>query len=245
MGNSHINRVLTDIFDTNTGTNSTEIKLEIPVELIQNGFVTAIGGSKHLAVLLAILAHSDAKGESYPTQERIAKLVGMTRQTVSKIIADLLEVKIDGKYLISREKTKAGQFKNSVYTYMAPETKITTERRFKNSTDVIKYFCDVYYETYGTPYMPMWGRDGKLVKDKLLSNYNDDQIKGMIDVAVGEYKNKWYKPQFPRPNINILCGWLGNTALEIYEAGIKEQKELEERMNRDIEAELNVASKYI
>ncbi len=106
------------------------------------------------------------------------------------------------------------------------------------STDVIKYFCDVYYETYGTPYMPMWGRDGKLVKGKLLNNYNDDQIKGMIDVAVGEYKTKWYKPQFPRPNINILCGWLGNAALEIYEAGIKEQKELEERMNRDIEAEL-------
>lgn len=245
MSNSTINRVLKETLDTREGTTTTDISLEIPVELIQNGFITAIGGSKHLAVLLAILAHSDAKGESYPTQERIAKLVGMTRQTVSKIIADLLEIKIDGKYLISREKTKTGQYVNSVYTYMTPETKITSERRFKNSTDVIKYFCDVYYDTYGTKYMPMWGKDGTLVKDKLLSNYSDDQIKGMIDIAVGEYKNRWYKPQFPRPNINILCGWLGNTALEIYETGIKEQKELEERMNRDIEAELSVASKFI
>lgn len=245
MDTNHINRVLTDTFDTATGKSLTAIKLEIPVELIQNGFVTEIGGSKHLAVLLAILAHSDAKGESYPTQERIAKLVGMTRQTVSKIIADLLEVKINDKYLISREKTKNGQYINSVYTYMAPEPEVAAKKVFSNSTDVIKYFCDVYYETYGTPYMPMWGRDGKLVKDKLIRNYSEDQIKGMIDVAVKEYKNRWYKPQFPRPNINILCGWLGNTALEIYERGIKEQKDLEERMNRDIEAELDVASKYI
>lgn len=249
MANKHINRVLTEVFNTSTGMSETEIKLEIPVELLQGGFINEIGGAKHLAVLLTILAHSDAKGESYPTQERLAKLVGMTRQTVGKVINDLLEVKINGKHLISRDRSKTGQYMNNVYTYMVPDTEITNnttaERRFKNSTDVIKYFCDVYSTTFGVKYMPMWGRDGKLIKDKILANYNDEQIKGMIDIAVGEYKTRWYKPAFPRPNINMFCGWLGNTALELFERMNKEQKELEERMNRDIEAELDVASKYI
>lgn len=245
MSNSHINRVLTETFNTTTGKTDTTIRLEIPVELLQGGFITEIGGAKHLAVLLTILAHSDAKGESYPTQERVAKLVGMTRQTVGKIINELLEVKINDTYLISREKARNGIFVNNVYTYMVPDTEPATDRRFKNSTDVIKYFCEVYYNTFGAQYMPMWGRDGKLIKDKILSNYNDEQIKGMIDIAIGEYKNNWYKPAFPRPNINILCGWLGNTALELFERKHKEQKDLEERMNRDIEAELDIASKFI
>ena len=246
MAKHHINRVLTETFNTTTGKNTTEIKLEIPVEILQGGFITKVGGAKHLAVLLAILAHSDAKGESYPTQDRIAKLVGMTRQTVSKIINDLLEVNINGNHLISREKVKTGEYVNSVYSYMVPEnTEVVKEREFKNSLDVIRYFCDVYGETYGTSYMPMWKRDAQLVRDKLHSKFTDDQIKGMIEVAVKEYSVRWYKPQFPRPNINILCGWLGNTALEIFEAEKKKEQEQQARMDRDIEKELDIASKYI
>lgn len=242
----HINRVLTETFNTTTGKCNTEIKLEIPIEILQAGFITKIGGAKHLAVLLAILSHSDAKGESYPTQERIAKLVGMTRQTVSKIINDLLEVTINGSHLISREKVKTGEFVNSVYSYMVPEqVEVVQERTFKSAKDVITYFSKVFKETFGIDYLPMWSRDTALVRDKLYKNLSDDQLKGIIDIAITEYRDRWYKPQFPRPNISMLCGWLGNTALGLYDQRIKEQQEQQARMERDIERELDVASKYI
>lgn len=246
MAKHHINRVFTETFNTSTGKCDTSIKLEVPVEVIQKGFIGKIGGANHLAVLLTILSFSNTKGESYPTQEKIAKIVGLSRQTVSKIIADLLEVKIEGSHLISKEKNKTGEYSNNVYTYMVPMVPDDFEGRlFKNCNDVISYFCDVFGDTYGNSYMPMWKRDAQLIKDKLYNKFTDDQIKGMIDVAVKEYATRWYKPQFPRPNISILCGWLGNAALQIYEAEKVKQIEQTARMERDTAKEFDVASQYI
>lgn len=80
---------------------------------------------------------------------------------------------------------------------------------FVNSKDIINIFKDKYFKKYNTPYTSInYGRDGKLIKNKLLKNFSIDQIEKIIEIAINEYPNRWANPKFPRPTIPILCSWL-------------------------------------
>lgn len=243
-----IRRVATESTDLTTGDSSLDIKLTIPVELLQGGYIKEIGGAKHFAVLMTILAHSNAEGSSYPTQDKLAALVGMTRQTVSKIVSDLLAVEVDGVPLLSKSKNKSGEFVNNVYTYMSgtQEKEVTeVERMFKNSVEVLKYFQKVYYDVFGVNYIANYKRDASMIKSKLYTNYNDQQLKAIVDTAVTDYEKRWAKAPYLRPTIPMLCGWLGNNALAIHTKEQEKEQQEQQLIERDITAELNVASKYI
>lgn len=241
-----IKRVATEVTDLSSGKSQTSIRLEVSPDLIRGGFIKEIGGAKHFAVLMAIVAHSNAMGTSYPSQDKIGAILGMTRQTVSKVIADLLEVEIDGKHLISRERTKSGEYQNNVYTYMADKTvEAPADRLFKSSLEVIRYFEKVYHDTFGEIVNINYSRDTGLVKQKLYNRFTDEQIKSIIDVGVGKYVDNWYTSKYPRPTVYMLCDWLGNKALAMASVQAKTEAELQERMNRDTTAEEEVASRYI
>lgn len=101
-------------------------------------------------------------------------------------------------------------------------------QEFKTPKDIIAYFSEKYREQYGVNYnISSFPKMAGIVKRGLLNKgYTDQQIKTMIDVSISEYDKRWKKPSYPRPTLNALCSWLGDTALAIAEDSSKEYEEL-------------------
>lgn len=67
--------------------------------------------------LLAIASFIDDKGNCCPTQIHIAEITGMYTATVNKAVNALLEFKVNGKSIITREFVQQAQFMNTYYTF--------------------------------------------------------------------------------------------------------------------------------
>ena len=91
------------------------IYLRVYTSLFQAGIVKDLKPT-NFTVLLAIASFMDADGNCYPTQRQIAEITGITAPTVNKAVNELLEYKVNGTPIISREFVQQGQFKNSYYT---------------------------------------------------------------------------------------------------------------------------------
>ncbi|WP_427036516.1 helix-turn-helix domain-containing protein [Cytobacillus pseudoceanisediminis] len=237
--------------------------VKMDVQAIQNGLIQKVGGVKHFSVLAAIASFANSKGEAYPSQEKIADMVGYSRKTVNQYVGELREVTIDGENIlvVKAEKTPKGRRNKYV---LSPKsgfrfgnvTKsndnvtdsgngIVTEKGkrvvteglqelepyeqepvelepieqediiFDNAKSVLQYFRNKYFNKYNVAYQPNWGRDQSMIKNKLMANFTDSDIKAIIDIVVEEYEKRWAKPSFPRPTIGQLCSWLPNEALAI------------------------------
>lgn len=91
------------------------IYLRVYTSLFQAGIVKDLKPT-NFTVLLAIASFMDAEGNCYPTQRQIAEITGITAPTVNKAVNELLEYKVNGTPIITREFVQQGQFKNSYYT---------------------------------------------------------------------------------------------------------------------------------
>lgn len=253
--------------------------VKLDVKAVQDGLIKKVGGVKHFSVLAAIASFANANGEAYPSQDKIAELVGYSRKTVNQYIQELRKVTIDSepiltivpettsngrrnKYIISQKSgfwfgtgvtksadkvTPSGNgvvadSGNGVVTNRLQEQEpynnnhfnnnhIEQENKviFKNAKEVLQYFRQQYFNKYNVAYQPNWGRDQAMIKNKLLSNFTDSDIKMIIDVAIGEYDNRWANDRFPRPSIGQICSWLGNEALAI----AKQRQEEAEKVEAD------------
>lgn len=84
-----------------------------------------------------------------------------------------------------------------------------------NSKDFINYFCNKYYSVYSTKYIPNYSREGGMVKNKLLKQFNSDTLVAIIDTFIDNYSAKWAKKQYPYPTIGALCSWAANDCLSM------------------------------
>lgn len=92
-----------------------------------------------------------------------------------------------------------------------------------NSNSAIKLFQQVYREVYGVNYVVSnYGREGKLIKDKVLTPY-PDLAREIIETAVREYDKRWKNQRYPRPTISMFS-WVVNQVIEV----IEEQRKLNE-----------------
>lgn len=99
-------------------------------------------------------------------------------------------------------------------------TTITTDNLvdktvINNSKDFINYFCNKYYSVYSTKYIPNYSREGGMVKNKLLKQFNSDTLVAIIDTFIDNYSAKWAKKQYPYPTIGALCSWAANDCLSM------------------------------
>ena len=210
----------------------------------------------------------DKDGECYPTQRQIAEITGLSLTTVNKSVANLLEIKINGKHILERTLRGSGQRKNSVYTIfdIAPEDIPTedfrdidaieeadvivtdeipevtqetaedgseevvevSERVIKNSKDIAHYFSDKYKTIYGKSYVINYKRDLGLIKNKLVKNFEIDEIVDIIDVALEEYSERWSNSKYPTPTIGMLCSWLCNEVVKVIISKNKEEQKAQE-----------------
>ncbi|MEW4131923.1 helix-turn-helix domain-containing protein [Bacillus thuringiensis] len=111
-----------------------------------------------------------------------------------------------------------------------------------NSSSAIKLFQQFYYEVYGVNYVVgSYGREGKLIKDKLLTPHGDIAA-DIIEIAVKEYGTRWKSPKFPRPTIGMFT-WVTNHVLEILEQQQKENEVVNNASELEAQAEADMLSK--
>ena len=103
--------------------------------------------------------------------------------------------------------------------------------------DVVVLFAETYSETFGDGYMISWGKEMKLVKDKLLPNFTSEDIQSIVKTAVGQYSNKWGNVKYPRPTISMVCGWLGKEAFKLVLAEKKQAEAMQTRIDSASQSE--------
>lgn len=93
--------------------------------------------------------------------------------------------------------------------------------------DVVAYFYGKYREVYSVTAPTSWGRDVKLVKDKLIPRYSVAELREIIDVAIEDYDDRWKSSKFQRPTIGALASFIAEQAAQL----VQERRQQAERYN--------------
>ncbi|HBF7594778.1 TPA: helix-turn-helix domain-containing protein [Clostridioides difficile] len=219
-------------YDVTNKRDSLDVYLKVDVKALRGGLLKEVNGS-NLTVLLAIASYMNINGQCYPTQRQLAEVTGMSLTTINRAINNLLEIKVNGHPVMERVLRGSGSRKSSLYTIfdIAPVesddpvdpdvvndvTQGTTQAekpKKKIARDYAIYFAEKYKEQYGVSYVINYKRDLALIKNKLMSNFDDEMIIKILDVVIEQYKEKWSNRKYPYPSISMVCSWLGNKAVE-------------------------------
>ena len=153
----------------------------------------------------------------------------MSLTTINTAISRLLKFKINDRPLLERELKGDGIRKNSYYSFTnylegIEELQLSSEdnSKPKSAKDYLELFCQVYEETFEVPYVPNYGRDVKLIKDKMISTYSEQDIIYIIETGIRDYSN----PKYKYPTVLMITGWLGNTVIADKKAETKIQDKI-------------------
>ena len=235
-----------------------EKALKLDMNSIQKGIMKDIGTTE-FAVLLAIASFTDIEGQAFPSQRKLVEVTGLSLPTVNKVVNKLLTTEINGVPILSREFEQNKHKRNfSVYSLNTVKQEnekselkvifqegeeVVEEKKKKTARDFSAMFKHLYEEEYGINYIVSYARDNSLIKTKLMTNFTDEEITELIEFVIKNYRKNWAKPSFPYPTISMMCGWLGNTAMQL----MKQQKEkeleaekFEEIAMQNLESDANV-----
>lgn len=102
-----------------SGETVNNVYVRVYTSMFTSGLVARMGANR-FTTLMALASYMDAQGECYPTQIQLAEAIGVHKNTVNKYINELLEFKIDGKPLVTRQKVNKGQGKIFSYYKIHP-----------------------------------------------------------------------------------------------------------------------------
>lgn len=102
-----------------SGKSETRIFIKMYVEAVKGGLLADMGDS-NWRTLCVISSHMDEKGNCWPTQDHIAKGLGISRQAASARVRKLLDYRWQGRALVTAVKgrTEFGKWDNTRYTVM-------------------------------------------------------------------------------------------------------------------------------
>jgi len=133
MNEKQVKTIIGGIFGTGTytvwdeegkaHTKKEKFNIRLYKDLWTSGAIRKLKGNL-LGIFLTIAIHADSQGEGWPTQQTIADLLGISRDTVGKGLKKLEEYGF-----IEREKTRyQGKFDNTIYKIkFAPDLKDESE----------------------------------------------------------------------------------------------------------------------
>lgn len=77
-------------------------------------------GAQNWTTLCVIASFMDAAGNCYPTQEQIARYLGVNRQTANKYVKRLVDYRWNGRAVIHaiRDRSPTGTWQNTRYTVL-------------------------------------------------------------------------------------------------------------------------------
>jgi DNA-binding MarR family transcriptional regulator len=187
------------------------------ISTIKEGFVKSFDGNE-LKVWLVIQSYVQQCEIAFPSQQTLADGCGIAKSTVSLAIK-----KLEAKGLLNREVLGTTRKKT---IYMKNETGLTARI-------LIQKFCELYQQTFGVNYNPNWAREMSMVKNKLISKYTDEQLEAMIQIGVTEFERRWANGAYQRPTIGMLCTWLGNQTLTVWQYKQEQEKRFKQAEQMD------------
>ncbi|NLP51286.1 helix-turn-helix domain-containing protein [Bacillus sp. RO1] len=97
---------------------------KVHLSFYTSGLANLLGASK-TATLMGLASYMDEKGVAYPTQKQLADRTGISERTIHKNIKELLDLRINGKPILTAKKyrTDSGHY-NYVYV-LHPISQIT------------------------------------------------------------------------------------------------------------------------
>lgn len=106
-------------YSVTNGKSETRIFIKMYVDAVHSGLLADMGDS-NWRTLCVIAAHMDVKGNCWPTQDYIAKGLGVSRQAASARIRKLLDYRWQGRPLVEAVKvrTDKGTWDNTRYTVL-------------------------------------------------------------------------------------------------------------------------------
>lgn len=175
--------------------------------------IREVGGAINFAVYWT-LKNVDCDGIS---KTELAKRCCITPATLNKCLKELRDLGIIPQHTFD--------------TFGKKKT-----REFENGNDVIKAYCRTFQDTFGFPYVPNYSRDSSLCRGKLVDCFDDEKIRAILDIGVGEYSKHFSTPAYKTPTIFALCDWIANKAISIYIARRESDSLVSRREAIDIEA---------
>lgn len=94
--------------------NKDNIHVRLYAGMFYNGLAAQLKDTD-FKVLLALAIHMDQEGVCFPTQKRIAKMIGKTEKTIERSIGRLKVTKVNGKPLLTVKLVEMGKVFRNVY----------------------------------------------------------------------------------------------------------------------------------
>ena len=226
--------------DLSTGELVSELSVRLSADQIKDGLISHIG-VRNFGVLLVIASHMNKHNLSFPSVELIAETTGLSKPTVVTAIKQLEKIEIGGSKIIQKKKipSNTGHLKSVYYLIEDGNPFFEEDEEVKPATpaDYIVTFSEAFERKYGRKYVPNYARDAKMVKDKLMTAFPEDDLKEIVQIAVMDYEEWSSNPKFPTPTIGALCTWLANKAADKLEEQKKQQSAMETRIASAVKAE--------
>lgn len=213
---------------------------------IQNGMIKELG-QRGFLVLTVLISYMNKNQESYPSQTKIGELIGMSTPTVRKALDDLMEhgmisrVKPEGRrnyvYKINFSENLVLDTEEDLRDNSKEADGIVPDVVFSSSRDVADYFAKKFKDVYGYGYTINFGKELSLINNKIMDQFNDEQIKDGIDVAVENYEEVWANDKYSKPTISMLSTWLMTEALNFKDKDIRNQEDLDKAIKEAQESD--------
>ncbi|WP_018755145.1 helix-turn-helix domain-containing protein [Paenibacillus terrigena] len=106
-------------YSVTSGTTETRIFVKMYVDAAKCGLIADMG-PQNWTTLCIIASFMDAQGNCYPTQEQIAGLLGVNRQTANRYVKRLLTYRWNGQAVLraTQGRSKGGTWENTRYTVL-------------------------------------------------------------------------------------------------------------------------------
>lgn len=222
-----------------SGATEVDVLISLSQKAIQAGLIKRVG-QRGFCVLIILASYMNKHHVSFPSQSKIVELAGMSRPTIAKALNDLIELGVVETITNGKNNSYKVNFTALKTLYIEKEATEEDDETyipevvFSNARDVADYFAEKYNAVYGVPYTINFGRDLKLIKDKILGTYTSVEIQQAIDIAVEHYGDEWANANYLRPTIPMLATWLINEALT-YKSRADKDKDLLEQRIKDAE----------
>lgn len=121
------NKMFSISFDTEMNHYTNEVESEVYLRVYKSMFTSGLVanmGIQNFATLMAIASYMNEQGECFPTQRQLSERMGVHVNSVNKYINELLEVKVNGKPIMTRELSNKGQGRSSSLYKIQPLSQI-------------------------------------------------------------------------------------------------------------------------
>ena len=107
-------------YSVTSGASETRIFVKMYVDAAKAGLIADMG-AQNWTTLCVIASFMDAEGNCYPTQEQIARYLGVNRQTANKYVKQLVAYRWRGRPVISairKRDENNGRWESTRYTVL-------------------------------------------------------------------------------------------------------------------------------